>query len=266
MMVVKSSEMYEMPVEQHDFHLPWMKKTATSLCSRPEHGEYTSYKVGRQDDNWSGCPMCAEEIEQLKVAEEREQFKAAIAQQRIGDAAIPVRFASKTLDTFVADTEQRKRALTTAQQFVDRFNDACGMSLILLGKPGTGKTHIACGIGHALMAKHRSVMFTTTYKAILRVKETWGKGSGETETQVVRRFVDPDLLIIDEVGVQFGSETEKQILFNLINERYENVKSTIAISNLNIDDVKLYLGERIMDRFREGGGKAVMFNWGTYRK
>ena len=49
---------------------------------------------------------------------------------------------------------------------------------------------------------------------------------------MVAGFIRPDLLILDEVGVQFGSETEKMILFEIINGRYEQLKPTIVISNL----------------------------------
>ena len=48
---------------------------------------------------------------------------------------------------------------------------------------------------------------------------------------MVAGFIRPDLLILDEVGVQFGSETEKMILFEIINGRYEQLKPTIVISN-----------------------------------
>lgn len=69
-------------------------------------------------------------------------------------------------------------------------------------------------------------------RAVRSVKETYAKGSGRTEAQALRDLVDPDLLILDEVGVQFGSDTEKLILFEIINGRYEASRPTIVISNL----------------------------------
>lgn len=73
------------------------------------------------------------------------------------------------------------------------------------------------------------------------------------------------MLILDEVGVQFGSEAEKLILFDVLNERYERCKATILLSNLTATEVKDYLGERVMDRMREDGGKVVVFDWESYR-
>lgn len=73
------------------------------------------------------------------------------------------------------------------------------------------------------------------------------------------------MLILDEVGVQFGSESEKIILFEILNERYLNMKPTILISNLNPAALQEYVGERVMDRMRENGGIILKFDWKSHR-
>ena len=75
----------------------------------------------------------------------------------------------------------------------------------------------------------------------------------------------PDLLILDEVGVQFGSDAEKLILFEIINTRYQDMKPTILISNLTLVELGKYIGERVVDRMREGGGAILSFDWDSYR-
>ena len=50
------------------------------------------------------------------------------------------------------------------------------------------------------------------------------------------------LLILDEVGVQFGSEFEKQLLFDVLNERYEKLKPSILLSNIPREQLADYLG------------------------
>ena len=52
---------------------------------------------------------------------------------------------------------------------------------------------------------------------------------------------------------------------DVLNERYEKRKPCLLLSNLAIDDVKAYLGERIFDRLREDGGEAVAFDWASHR-
>lgn len=111
----------------------------------------------------------------------------------------------------------------------------------------------------------RPVLFTTVMRAVRSVKDTWDRGAEKSEAQAVAALVFPDLLILDEVGVQFGSETEKLILFDVLNERCEKRRPTLLLSNFGVDEVQAYLGERIFDRLREDGGEAVAFDWESYR-
>ena len=103
-------------------------------------------------------------------------------------------------------------------------------------------------------------------KLVRRVKETWGKGSEETESQAIRNFTLPDLLVVDEIGVQFGSQAEQIILTEIINDRYEAMRPTIIISNLTVPQLEEILGKRVVDRFYESGGRVLVFNWQSYRR
>jgi len=86
-----------------------------------------------------------------------------------------------------------------------------------------------------------------------------------SEDEAIAFFVAPDLLVLDEIGVQYGSETEKNILFEIVNERYEAMKPTILISNLAMTTLTEYAGERVIDRMKENGGKCIVFDWKSRR-
>jgi DNA replication protein DnaC len=73
------------------------------------------------------------------------------------------------------------------------------------------------------------------------------------------------LLIIDEIGVQFGSPFETNLMFDILNERYEKLRPTLLLSNLTAPEIKAFLGERIYDRLREDGGQFVPFDWQSHR-
>lgn len=247
--------------------------SGTGLESRPEvcekHGDFLSRRFLRSV--WTGCPACQQE----KIAKKAEEdAKAAMHEKRlalarkISGSGIPERFRDRTIESFIADTPQKKAALTFARSYAEQFWEALesGRGALFVGRPGTGKTHLAAGIGlHVMQAHGRSVLFTTFLRAVRRVKDTWSRGSDETESQAIESMVAPDLLIIDEVGVQFGSETEKLIAFDVLNERYEKRRPTILLSNLNLDDVRSFLGERVFDRMREDGGEVVVFAWESHR-
>ena len=82
---------------------------------------------------------------------------------------------------------------------------------------------------------------------------------------MIRYFTKPDLLIIDEVGVQFGSPAEMTILHEVINARYESVLPTILISNLPPEQLKEFISDRIFDRVTDGGRNYLVFNWASFR-
>ena len=143
---------------------------------------------------------------------------------------------------------------------------AVGRGAIFLGNVGTGKTHLAVSIGKHVMRKHgASVLFVSVQRAIRSIKDTWARGSSVTEAQAVALLTFPDLLILDEVGVQHGSEYERQVLFDVLNERYETRKPTIFLSNKTLDEFKVVMGERVMDRLREDGAPVVPFCWPSAR-
>lgn len=243
------------------------KPSRNEVCA--QHGEFEARHIfGRM---WSGCPKCAAERESKELAEQQQRERereVAIWKRRLEQAGIPERFQDRSLKSYAAESEGQQRALAFAESYADRFDEALttGRSAMFLGKIGTGKTHLAVGIGLRIMHRDgRTVLFSTVIRAIRRVKDTWGRDSAETETEAIAALVLPDLLILDEVGVQFGSETEKLILFDVLNERYEKRRPTLLLSNQTLDNVKAYLGERVFDRLREDDGEFVVFDWDSHR-
>lgn len=243
------------------------KKTRQDTCETHGAFEAVNY-IGKI---WSRCPACAQVLSDLRKKreeeEERERQQKAW-EYRLRSSCIPERFLDRTLKNFKAETPEQQRALAFANAYADDFDNVMktGRCALFVGAPGTGKTHLAAGIALRLMHRDkRSVLFTTVMRAIRGIKDTWAKGSETTETQAIEALVFPELLILDEVGVQFGSETEKLMLFDVLNERYEKRKPCLLLSNLAIEDVKAFLGERVFDRLREDGGEAVAFDWESYR-
>lgn len=241
-------------------------KTRTDTCD--QHGPFEARNFHRSV--WSKCPACRADAlaaEKLHEAAKAREAKVRAWQHRIGDSGIPERFHNRTLNTFKAENDGQRYALDFASRFADSFERGAktGRGAIFIGMIGTGKTHLAVGVGMRLMKQGRPVLFTTVMRAIRRIKDTWARGADESESQAVAALVFPDLLILDEVGIQFGSETEKNLLFDVLNERYERRKSTLLLSNLPLDEVRAYLGERVFDRMREDGGEVVPFGWESQR-
>ena len=246
------------------------KPTEKRNCKK--HGFYTSTNyIG---DYWTDCPSCMAIKRKEVEKQEEEKFKAQALEReqrrwmvKVNSAAIPERFKTRTLNSYIAKTTGQKTALAFAKEYAENFDEVLqtGRSAIFVGKPGTGKTHLAIGIALSIMQQQRAPLFVTVQRLIRRVKDSW-QTKEETESEVIDAFASPDLLILDEVGVQFGSEFEKQVLFDVLNERYEKLKPSILLSNIPSEQLADYLGERVTDRLRENGGALIGFNWDSYRK
>ena len=244
---------------------------ATREC--PHHGEYEDVAVtlsGKQI--WAGCPACGDQQRRAEqeglVAEIRDRQLMGELTQRLRSACIPPRFIGRTLADYRPGKGEPEKALAVAQDYADDF-PVClksGRSLVFCGRPGTGKTHLAVGIANQIMASGYSAAFFSVINAVRRIRETYRRDSDETEREAIQTFTLPDLLILDEVGQQRGTDDEKMLLYDIINARYEAVKPTIIISNLDLAGIKGHMGERAFDRLREGGGRAVQFTWDSYRR
>ena len=203
--------------------------TEPRTCER--HGDFLDLKMPA---GWAGCPRCNERI----AREDAGKAAAATSAHRrqVADSLLAARPFPRASPTSGSTTSRRSRGpAALARRYADGFGAEAaksGASLVFCGGVGAGKTHLAVGIAHRLMEQGRIAVFTSVINAIRRVKDTYRRDSGQSEAQVVAGFIRPDLLILDEVGVQFGSETEKMILFEIINGRYEQLKPTIVISNL----------------------------------
>ena len=100
-------------------------------------------------------------------------------------------------------------------------------SVLLVGPVGVGKTHIAQAIGHAACRQGRSVLFDKT----ARVLSDLGAGHLDaTWERRMRRYLAPDLLILDDFGLRAFTERQGEDLYELISERVRR-GSTIVTSN-----------------------------------
>lgn len=219
----------------------------------------------------SECPAClAEKLAKLESDEaaSEKRWKQSQIDRMMGDLQLPERFAGATLDNYQAVNDDAARCLKLCKAYAAKWPERLkqGGGLVMCGKPGTGKNHLALAIAKHVINEHQnSALFTTALRIARLFKSTWSKNSERTEAEVIRIYTDPELLIIDEVGVQFGSEAEKLILFEIINTRYERMMPTILISNLPKDELAAFIGERVIDRMNDGGGCTLAFTWDSYR-
>ena len=162
-------------------------------------------------------------LAELKIIEREHRM----IERRIKAARFP---AAKSLDGFDFDAMpslNKPLALELARcEYIDRHDN-----IIILGPSGTGKTHIALGLGLAACQKGLKVRFTT---AAALVHELMEAADERCLLRLQKQLASQELLIIDELGFVPLSKTGAELLFEVISQRYER-GSVIITSNLPFD-------------------------------
>lgn len=138
---------------------------------------------------------------------------------------------TKTLDTLKLnrlprELAQKIRELATGE-FLDRTTN-----VLAFGLPGTGKSHVAAAIGHALVQKGHSVLFIPTFQL---VQELLVAKRDLALPRALRRLDTFELVVVDDLGYVQQSADEVEVLFTFMAERYER-RSLLITSNLVFSD------------------------------
>ena len=159
-------------------------------------------------------------------------------ERRIKAAKFP---ATKSLDSFdfkAIPSLNKPLVLELARcEYIDKYQN-----IIALGPSGTGKTHVALGLGLAACQKGRKVRFTTAAALVHELIEAVDERRLQ---RLQKQLVSQDLLIIDELGFVPLSKTGAELLFEIISQRYER-GSIIITSNLPFDEwTEVFGAERL---------------------
>lgn len=257
-----------------DHTRPWQwgswESGEISKAACEKHGEYERITLigkdirGRENLKHSLCPSCVRE----DVAKVETELRALQVADLLDDVGIARRFEHCEFGNYQEINPTAARNLAACQRYAENWPSIfeTGKGLVMTGSCGTGKNHLAISMAKQIVRDHLAQVEITDVMRLTRaVKNTWRSNSERTEEAVLAHYSSLDLLIIDEVGVQFGSPTEMTILQEVINARYESVLPTILISNLTFEQLQVSISERIVDRVTDGGRNRLAFNWESFR-
>lgn len=157
------------------------------------------------------------------------------------------RFKERTFENFESKTLER--AYKTAFEYAKRFEKNKGESLLFMGTPGTGKTHLAAAITNYVIREFGIPVKFGTFTDILEsIKKTFRSASDE---EVIENLVSVPLLVIDDLGKERKSEWSNSILYTVINRRYEDYLPVIITTNETMETLKKNVGEATLSRLIE---------------
>lgn len=236
-----------------------------------QHGSYMA--VAPSGGQAIECPVCFEskmtQIAENSVSKIVRTMREAKEQVLYDCIGIPKKFKDETLESYRVLSDEhavnRKNALREAREFADIFSADYGRSLVYFGNPGCGKSHLAAGVAKAVFAHGFTTKFVSLLGMLNGIKATFGQHSHLSYDAVIQSYVTPDLLVIDDIGVKFETDSDRTLIYDVINQRYEGEKSIVITSNLDIDELISSLGSRVISRLQDHDGVFFPCDWSSYR-
>jgi DNA replication protein DnaC len=171
-------------------------------------------------------------------------------QQRIAAANIPKRYEHCTLATFRESSPVLRNAKKRVQEFVDLYPALPdGKGLLLMGGCGAGKTHLAVAALLEVIqsGKQGRVLFTNFQDLIQEIQASFDSDQTPGKAEIMRPLLQADLLVLDELGSQKPTQFVQDILYYVINTRYNEELTTIFTTNY-LDHQPEAKQERLEDR------------------
>lgn len=185
----------------------------------------------------NACEVC----ERAKA----EKIKAA---ERAKTKAIECLGGQLAFDTYKLETLRPTKINTTALAFAERFHPG-NHSWYIHGPAGTGKSHLAIATARRFLGHHWTVRVVKAADIYREVRQG-SRQDPAAEQAAVRRFVNIDVLVIDDLGVGKETEYSLAILYEVIDSRImDNRNGLIVTSNLSLNSLASKLGDdRITSR------------------
>ena len=172
------------------------------------------------------------------LSDEVERRDAKQLQLRLGRASFEHGKSLEDFDfTFNPNIPKARLIELATGVFVDRREN-----VLLVGPCGVGKSHLAQAIGHRAVRRGHTVLFTTAAQLFTQLRT--GRGDASYDRRFFK-YVSPDLLIVDDVGLRALRAEESEDLHDLIRARYER-GSTILTSNRDITEWPSLFGDPLM--------------------
>ncbi len=180
-------------------------------------------------------------------------MKSALVAGEIEASGIGHLMSEQSFETFSIDyysgveRDTMERNLAILKKFAVSFSPDTKQNWLLLGGTGLGKTHLSTSVAKVVIERGYSVVYDTMQN-IMASYEEQRFGDGHVGDGSTDKYIDCDLLIIDDMGTEMGGQFTVACLYNLINSRINRRKPVIASTNLTQAELRSRYSDRITSR------------------
>lgn len=159
------------------------------------------------------------------------------------------------------------RMRSAGLRYLSEWPDVHHWLLVLRGSFGTGKGHWLWTVAQHVARHGGSARVLTLADLVREIRATWTAGATESDEQVVRRFRTLDFLGIDEVSRHaFHGDNLHQHLYDVLNDRVNNLRPTVLTSNESQEDLAAILRPALWSRIHGAGGILEFGDGPDFRK
>lgn len=223
-------------------------KITDDICEKHNRKKITILKTGE-----TVCPNChKEELENQNNLRVQKQYEQELENKRIYYikrlSIMDSELENASFDNFRADTQKHKEVLSWAKAMANDWYKGGKGNIIMTGKAGRGKSHLAYSIIKGLSDKTKKLGLLVNVTDLLsEIKRDFSK-----EAFWIDKLTDVDYLVLDDLGAEKVSEWSISIFYSLLNKR----TNTIITTNLTPAEIRKTYGERIASRIRKGCDKS----------
>jgi DNA replication protein DnaC len=243
------------PIKQRNQEL--IKARGELLVSLGYTADYTDVKYT--------CPECSDtgyvNGRTMCRCLREELTRATIASSGMGRLIERQSFENFSLEPYSYDRAVLERMtynLNAAKKYALEFKEKGG-SLLLLGTTGTGKTHISTAIAREVISQGFDVLYDSAQNIISDFEADKFKSGYGPYTPKADKYLECDLLIIDDLGAEFGGQFATACIYNLLNTRQNKGLSTIISTNLLAKDLLERYEDRIASRIIGSDVRILQF-------